>query len=319
MPSMQQSPLAQAFRMLLSKYNRYYLSNKGKMQFKPRSSKNTVPGKPATPVNPLQNIFKGLSASLSQITKKPAVVDYKAVVKKFIPENSIPVIPISPKDSKEINFTNPTGNLRNELITSFKHNNEIKTVILKKENDQWYKAAEINNAGYDTINYRGFADIIGDGKKQLLLGLGSKEKGSVLHGYSIENNKANKIFEHNYHKFDVLNAVQGNAASSKAQLAIWNKKLNDAYNIDVLKWNGLQLETQKNTASYYNKNVVPHYALKAKRTPNNPFHWYNLADSLIKSGSTRDALIAIEVGISQDKNSTLKEDFLALKNKITGI
>jgi len=224
--------------------------------------------------------------------------------------------PQYPKNSEEIHFADLDGDSQNELIASFRHNNEIKTLILKKQNNHWHKAAEISNPEHDTISYRGAADVKGEGKKQLLLGLSSNENTPTLYGYSLENSTAKKIFHRSYHRFEILGSSKNNDASEKAKLAVWDKKDTDSYDIQVLHWNGLELEPVKDTSSYHYKSAVPHYVKKVKQKPNSPSNWYNLADALEKSGVYRDALVAVKVGMKQDANSAFKENFLELRNKL---
>lgn len=318
MPPTPLNRLAKAIRMLLSKYNSYSLSSKSKKRFTLHPKKKNSKIKNLHISNPFQTMFKGLSSTLSQITKKPTREDYNAIVNRFLPGNAKLLIPQHPANSGGIQFLDLDGESRNGLIASYKLNDEVKTIILKKQSEQWQKAAEINNSKYDAVSYRGVADLTGEGKKQLLLGMVSEGKVPTLYGYSMENNTLKEIFNRNYHRFEVLNLNKNRNAVTKSQLAVWNKKDADAYNIEVLDWNGSQFEPLKDTASYYYKKVVPYYARKVKLKPYDPSNWYNLTDALIKTGVHRDAQMAVEFGIAQSPNSEWKEKFLALRSGIIG-
>jgi hypothetical protein len=303
--------VAMAGKMLSSK-------NKGKPQFRLQPKPKQMTGKALTVANPLHTLFRGLTSTLSQITKKPVTEDYNAIVRGFIPSNAKHLIPQYPASSREVQLADLDGDSQNELITSFKHNNEVRTIILKKQNGLWNKAGEINHSAHDTINYRDVADVTGKGKKQLLISLTSTGKTPALYGYSFENSKVHEMFSRSYHRLEVLNQPQNGNAVSKAQLAIWDKKDNDAYNVEVLHWNGSKLEPIENNTNYYYKKVAPYYAKKVKQTPYTASSWYNLAHALTKAGSRKDALIAVEVGMRQDPKSEFKEKFLALRNEIAG-
>lgn len=311
--------LALAGRILLSKYNKKTVSNKGNKQFKLRLRIKPLTGKRFTSTNPLQALFQGLASNLSRAFQKPLREDYNAIVKGFLPANAQLLTPQYPVISGEIQHVDVDGDSIRELIASYKANDEIKTIILKKQNGKWIKAAEAGNPGYDTINYRGVANITGEDRKQLLLGLTSTGRVPTLYGYSLENKGINKLFTQNYHKFEVLRSQgKGQETAGKARLAIWNEKDAGIYDIDVLQWNGTQLESSENIASYYLKSVIPYHARKLGQTPYNPSNWYNLADALKNVGAHKDALIATEVGMNVDKKSEFKERFMALRSEITG-
>jgi len=317
MPPMRENGIAQIIKILLSKYNSSKLSGNRKFEHKSRPRTDHMTRKAANAINPLQTLLKGISSTLSQFTTRTTKEDYSTVVKSFLPANAKLLTPKYPGDSREIQFADLDGDSYKELIASYRLYDEIKTIILKKQNEHWSKAAEISNLEYDTLSYRGTTDITGVGRKQLLIGLSSGGKASTLFGYSLDNKKINKMFDRCFSRFAVLEQSKDKDAAARAQLAIWNKKDSGAYSIEVLHWNGLQLEPIKKVTPYYSRSVIPYFAQKVKDSPYTASHWYNLADALEKAGANRDALMAVKVGISQDRNSSLTESFLALKNRIS--
>ncbi|MCR4435961.1 MAG: hypothetical protein QHH06_08730 [Clostridiales bacterium] len=308
--------LALAGSTLLSKYYRYSSKNKGKTQFKRNTHKKRMKIKPSRAVNPFRPLYKGLKSALSQIAKITAREDYSTVIKDFLPSGAALLKPRYPLNSKEIQLADLDGDSVKELVASFKHNNEIKTVILKKEKERWHKAAEISNPGYNAIHFRDTISITGEGKRQLLLGLTSNEKLPTLYGYDFSNNGADKILDRTYKRFELLRAPQRKSIPARAQLAVWNKNDTGGYDIDVLHWKDSQLQPQKNISTYYANSVVPYYARKIRQSPYDPSLWYNFAEALSKTGLRRDTLIAINVGMSQAQDASLKEKFLELRSKI---
>jgi len=318
-----------AGKTLLSKYNRSSLSGKNKIRFRLNLKKRYVRSKARTAVNPLQTLLKGfegissnlsanLSTALSRITKRTAREDYDAVVKSLLPPHAKLLAPNYPLNSREIQIADIDGDTYNEVITSYRFNNEIRTAVLKKQGEKWYKDAESDGQEYDAVDYRGIADMTGKGKRLLLMGMASKGKSSVLNGYSLENGKLNKVFSKNYQRFEILYPKRNRSALAKAQLAVWNKNEAGSYDVELYGWDGKQLEPLGNTASYYYTNMAPYFAGKIKQEPYTPSNWYHLASALEKSGAYRDALTAAGIGIRLDKNSEYREKFLAIRNRITG-
>ncbi len=308
--------LALAARILTSKFNSPSFSQKGKTYGNPKKEQKRIQFKVPKVTNPIQTLVNGLTSTITKITNNTTDnEDDRIVVKHFLPDKANLLSPKYPSNSKTLQYADVDGDLQNELIASYRSNDEVKTLVLKKQNGQWQKAYEIDCPDCESIHYRGLADITGEGKKQLLLGLSSKRNASVLHGYSISNGTANKVFSQKYHKLEVLPPSTGKRKSANAELAVWDKKDNKI-NVDVMNWNGSNLEHSDNSTAYHYNNVAPYFAQKIKRSPYNSAHWYNFANSLVRSGLYSDASDAIEVGMALDSKASLKTDFEALKNEI---
>lgn len=305
-----------AGRMLLSKYNPAAASDKRNFRVKQYPKPQKMVLKPSTLVNQLQTMFKGLTTSLSKITNKTTREDYNAIVKSFIPGGAKLLTPQYPSNSRTIQFADLDGDSQDEMIASYKIDQEIRTILLKKQNDRWNKIGEISNSGYDTIHYRNLTDIAGIGRNQLLVGLSSTGKRSTLYGYSLESGSFQQMFAQNYHKLDVAKSQANRSVPSKTQLALWNEKEGEGYDVELLHWNRSQLEPVENTSTYYFRNVAPYYVKRIKQMPYNASHWYNLSDALVKAEAKKDALMAIEVGMALDKDSKFKDKFQELKDQV---
>lgn len=286
---------------IILKKRRYYIK---------RKTPNTVE-------NPLKVLVEGLSSQLSRIIKRNAPEDYNAVVKGFLPEGAELLIPKYPMRSTGIHLVDIDGDSHNELVASFRHDEAIKTIVLKKQNDWWNKVAELNNSEYNTLNFRGVVDITGEGKKQLLMGMTSEDKEPVLYGYSMGDSRGfNELFDLNYHRFEILNTQKKKGVPSKAVLAVWNRKEDEAYDIRLHQWDGEGLKLLNNSRPYFVRNVIPYHVQKIKKAPYNTANWYNLACALEKAGLYRDALIAVDMGLSQGVDSTYKDRFESIREKI---
>jgi hypothetical protein len=280
--------------------------------------------------NPIQNLvkslsssFSGLSSTLTNLTasvtrmiQKPPKEDYGRVVKTFISEGSVLQRPENPVGTDDYQIIDLDGGTRNAIAASYKYGNDINAIVLKRHDGRWTRVADIAHSNYDKLNYMGFADVTGEGKKQLLVGLKNKDQHGELHGYALQGSEANKIFTHKYHKFEVLNTSDNRGNPAKPQIAFWNNGDTLLDRIEVKHWNGLELEPVSNPGKYYNRKVLPVYGQRVKQQPQNAANWFKLADALTKAGMYRDALDSVNIGMRLNPVSPSKEDFLELKNII---
>lgn len=247
--------VALAGRMLLSKPNGDSNKIGQKFPIKPFPPRRPTDVKPLTVKNPFEVLINGLNRQLSGILKKQPLENYDEIVANFIPQGSTILTPKRPSSSQSISFADIDGDSRNELIASFRHVNEVKTIILKKETDNWYKVAEIATPEYESISYRDVVDLTGEGRKQLIIALSSQDKDSVLRGYSLDKDKFNELFAVNCNRLQVLKLPGSDRSTSEVKLAVWKRKENDAYNIELLQWNGSQLEPSNDISTYRNNFV----------------------------------------------------------------
>jgi len=264
---------------------------------------------------PLGEFSKNLSYTVSQLMSRPKeTIDYKAVVSTFLPPGARLIKPQYPENSNEIQFADLDGDGRRELVASYKTNEGIKTLVLKKDAVQWYKIADISTPEYKSIHYRNSAVVSTDGKPFLLLGMESASGKRTLSAYSLEGESARKIFSKDYSKID-LQASRSTSAPARALLALWHEEAPDIYDIELLNWNGFELE-QLNNRRYLSNRVVPYYVRKLRSNPNDAASWYNFANCLAKAGNQAHALRAVELGLSRSQDGILNERFNALRSQL---
>lgn len=307
--------LALAGKMLTHKTRGTSIQQNTKTLSRPHTRHIYSKRKKATVPNPLQTLFKGLSSSLSRIIQKPSKEDYDVIVERYLPENAKLLTPRNPANAAITQLVDLDGDLQKELVASYMLDNETKTLILKKQNDQWHEIAKITNPNCVSVDFRDFADLTGEGKKQMLLGTKTKEGLKELCGYSLQSGKINKLFTHNFTRLEVLNHLYSRNDTSKAHIAIWKKTDTGTYNIEVMQWNGSMLELVKNQTPYYYNRVLPYLGMKVKQMPQKASNWYYLADALTKAEMELEALTAIEMGLKLNPNPLLKQEFLALREK----
>ena len=320
------SGLEQITKMLEARYPGFSLAKLAEAPFKQYKTKKQAYIRPLNIPNPAQSLQKlqttvqslvsGLTSTISQVTGMAPKEDYTAIVRNFIPLEARLMKPQFPVSSSEIQLADIDGDSQNELIASYKLNDSaLRTLVLKKRKDEWTRIAEIVNSDSEEIHYRNMANITGNGKLQLVLGLASKGKNRTLHGYSIEADGAKKLFSRNYHKLEALGLPGQKTSLSRTQFALWNENDDETYDIEMMGWDGIQLASM-DTNSYYNKKVLPYYVSKLKQNPGNTSNWYQLADALARAGAKKDAIAVIDSGMKRDRSSEYAEKFQTLKSRL---
>lgn len=263
---------------------------------------------------PVESLLKGLNDTVTQFTEKPKKINYNAVVYSFLPPGAELIKPQYPENSNEIQFADLDSDGHNELVTSYKTREGIRTLILKKDDLQWFRMAEINNPEFKSMHYRNTANIAGDGRKYLLLGLNSDSQNRTLLAYSLADGNARKIFGRKYNKLELLKS-RSTKAHSRDTLALWNEDAPNIYDIETVYWNGVEIMDQDNKR-YVADKVVPYYISKLRKNPNDVTSWYNLANMMAKSGNTTNAAEAVKLGLEHNPDAFLTEKFNSLKNRL---
>lgn len=263
---------------------------------------------------PVESLIKGLNNAVSQFTEKQEKIDYHTVVNSFLPPGARLLKPQYPENSGDIQFADLDSDGRSELVTSYTTADGIRTMVLKKDEVQWYKMAEISNPDFVAVHYRNSADVAGDGKKHLLLGLASRHQKHVLFAYALTDGGARKIFSREYNKLEVQKSRTASGSVTDA-IAFWDEETAGVYNIDLLHWNGIDLE-KLNPSRYLANKVVPYYVKNLRENPNDTLSWYNLASSLSGAGDTVKAARAVDLGLQHNPDTLLRSKFDTLKSRL---
>jgi hypothetical protein len=262
----------------------------------------------------VESLLKGLNDTVSQFTTKQERVNYNAVVSSFLPPGARLLKPQYPESAGEIQLADLDGDKRDEIVASYKTAEGIRTIILKKDEVQWYKLTEISSPEFDGIHYRNHADMTGDAKNLLLLGLEPKSGARTIFAYSLADGNAKKIFSRKYHLME-LQKPHGSTTSARASLALWNEESPEIYDIELVRWNGLELE-QLDHSRYLEGKVVPFYIRKLKLNPNDTVSWYNLANVMAKAGDTANASAAVRIALERNPDAALRDKFNTLKSRL---
>ncbi len=268
--------------------------------------------------NPGPSIINTISQAIASRIKAKARnthEDYMTVIKNTIPQEARILTPTYRGKSKVYELWDIDGDRENELIASYILNDEITTVVIKRQNDLWNIAAEIKNSECKSLNYRTLANVAGKGK-QLLLGYVDKDNNKELSAYTLVNYNANKLFSHRYDKFSFLNMPDKSKGESYNHMVFWNRNDRGSYDVEVKKWDGSKLESPRKHKDILLGGVLPLYAQKLKRNPEKPYNWYHLAVALENAGMDKNALYIIKKARLLKLSKGVKEDLDVLEHNI---
>jgi hypothetical protein len=262
----------------------------------------------------VETMIRNLNSSVSQLTGGQGKVNYNAVVGSFLPPGARLLKPKYPENSNEIQFADLDGDKQRELIASYRTAEGLRTLILKKDDVQWYKLAEVSHPDFEAIHYRNSADMTGDGRNLLLLGLESKQHSRTIYGYTLLDGSARKVFSKKYNLLE-LQKPKGTGTAARNSLALWNEESPGIYDIELTRWNGIDLEKLDGTR-YLDGKVKPYYIRKLKQNPNDTASWYNLANAMAQSGDSVNAATAVKLGLERNPDAGLREKFDSLKARL---
>lgn len=263
---------------------------------------------------PVESFIKGLNNAVAQLTSKPEKIDYNNVVNGFLPPGARLIKPQYPENSSGIQFADLDGDGSSELVASYVTGEGIRTLVLKKDEVQWYKLAEVSCPGYFGIHYRSSADITGEGRKDLLLGLVSGQQERTLFAYSVKDGDTRKIFSKNYDKIELLRRY-GPSGSAGDAAALWHETSPGIYDIELVRWNGIDLE-QLDKTRYLAAKVLPYYIRKLRQDPSDSAAWYNLAGTFLGAGDRVNAARAVRLGLEHGADPAVKDRLAELQRKI---
>lgn len=297
-------------------------SYKRKNFFKGDTNESIKYKKTYKPVNhqqrPGPSILNVVSQAISSKIKGNSQEDYLEVVKNTIPQDARLLAPTYRGKSKSYELWDIDGDKENELIASYILNDEITTMVIKKQNGLWNIATEIKKPECDALNFRTLANVAGKGK-QLLLGYVDKAGNKELAAYTLENYNPDKLFSHRYNKFSFIKLPDNTKEYSRNHLVFWNRNQRGSYDVEVKGWNGSCLEAAKKHKDAMLRGVLPLYAKRLRTNPKNPNNWYELAVALENAGFNKEALYIIKAARMQKLSREKSEDFDSLENSIRHI
>lgn len=264
--------------------------------------------------NAAKRFSEGLNSLVSVLVPKPVEDEYRSAVKRLLPAGSVLITPEYPKGSSDVLAIDINNDGEDELVVTFRDQDDsLKTVIIEKYGTDWVPAAQIDSGLSKGLHYRAVADLNGDGTKQLLLGVISDYGKRSLNGYSCAYGCAEKLFEADYEKFELVRNA-GRNRSKGYQIALWHSEEPDSWKIDLYRWDGAAL-VQEDIRDYYDRRVLPGCIMEVRHNPKSVPAWYRLADSLARAGYYEDAKDIIKYALGKSRSQDMQERFLALQQK----
>jgi len=263
----------------------------------------------------LINVVSQAIASKIRAKQNNTHEDYMTVVTNTIPQEAKLLTPTYRANSKAYELWDIDGDKENEIVASYILNDEITTIVIKKQNDLWNIASEIKNPGCTALNYRTLANVEGKGK-QLLLGYVDKDGNKEMSAYTLSDYDTKKLFSHRYNKFNFLKLPDKSGEHSNNHMVFWNRNQRGSYDVEVKRWDGNSLENPKSHKDILIKGVIPLYAKELKRNPEKPYNWYHFAAALENAGMNKEALYIIKKARLLKLSNELLQDFDVLEQNI---
>ena len=263
---------------------------------------------------PVESIINGLTSITAQLNTRPEKIDYNVIVNSFLPPGARLTKPQFPEGLGEIQFADLDGDGRKELVASYLTGEGIRTLVLKKDQVQWFKLAEISNPEFKEIHYLTNADITGEGKSNLLLGLISPQQDRTLMAYSISDGSSKRIFSKKYNKLELVK-IRSASGYPKDACALWHETSPGIFDIEVVHWNGIDLENIDKTRYLANR-VLPYHIRRLRQNPQDTIGWYNLADTFLQAGDRARAERAILYGLQYNPDPLTKEKLSELQSRL---
>ena len=145
------------------------------------------------------------------------------------------------------------------------------------------------------------------------MGLVSETEKPYAFAYSVAEGSSRKIFSRTYDKLELQKPAH--LRQDQGRGCFWDEKSQGIYDIELLHWNGIDLENL-NISRYMSGKVVPYYINKLRSSPRETVNWYNLAKSFSIAGDTDRAARAVDIGLRYNPDDSLKDRFNELKSRL---
>lgn len=232
------------------------------------------------------------------------------ILQYYLPPGAILISPKGPSKARGVRLVDLDKDGVQEIIALYRWRGRAHLIILKDNKKHWCKLAEVRGTGFN-IDYFDLIDITKDGKLDIIIGWETEVMENILDIYEFKENKLRRLDKDiKYNKIEIKKLLE-----NKVGIIIWKHVLAEAYDIEVLSWDGKKLDLDTGIYPKYFNEVVKYYKERIKELPKAAFYWYYLADAQLKANMNKEALKSIEVGSSFEAEYPSIEDFNELRKR----
>lgn len=254
--------------------------------------------------------------SLIQAPKQAKAVnqgqDLVSIAQRNLPKGSKLTVPDGPVGMEPVVSVDLDGDGRDEALVFYQstsHDSQVGAFVLKKNSKSWEKIFITKGSG-NKIHWANAADVMGDKKKELLLGWQSEGSAeSLLEIFHWKKDKLTKLKELTYNEMEAVRFED----EEKTRLAVWKRDMADAYKIDLLTWKGDSVISDREYYPSYFQGVITYYQRRIAEVPDAAYYWYYLADAHLKANLPEQAIHAIDKGMSLNSVVPTKGYFQTLR------
>lgn len=204
--------------------------------------------------------------------------------------------------------------LLSKYIVAYIFKGNMYIAILEKVNGAFKVIDTLKGKGTGSP-YINFASLHKPYYNELIIGWKIHAKEYELEVYKYKGKKLQKL-SHKRINFNLIDIEDIKPKDGLYELALWTLDKDKNYKVKILKQNGDSLIESEELEIEYYKKVVKYYMNLIEREPDNPAHWYYLADSLNKTKNKEYALKAIEKCLSFEVVYPSKESVKKLEKDI---
>lgn len=272
-----------------------------------------------------QNLLVGPSRSGD--SEAATIAQWKKVFRQHLPKGAFLIEPsqdsVTSPPPPLIRQADLDNDGKDELIAGYRiGENTVGVLVLKHTGENWHKLWEARGDG-PRLTLLQPVDVTGDDTLELLVGWGlDNEAGNQLCIVTFQD-EIRILAEQAYHQLEVLDLSGDYGQDGKAELAIWGRIDECAYEVEVYRCYQQQLIPAVDTYRTYFPRVVRYYEQQVLAIPDQPLLWYYLADAQLKAGQPEDALKSIARAEDFDPTSfrpgslaVLKADALLAQGKL---
>lgn len=209
------------------------------------------------------------------------------------------------------------GDKTHEIAAAFRWHDHIGILIIKWFQGYWQPISYIAGYGYG-ITFLSAAPITGKKKNNLIIGWQLSSIYSKLDIQEWTNKDFCSIINQDlfFSEIEVGNMPTIDGFDDQFEIALWTHDTGNAYNIEIYRWNGKQMQPFPQAYLFYFRKVADYYQKQVIKMPDAAFYWYYLADAQAKSEQYNKALHSIDIAIKLNADYPSYNTLLDLKLEI---